>query len=500
MAKIVLNDLASTYDITLINDNFSKIESEFQNKVLYRNNPEGEPNTLQTDVDANGQRIYNLPEPTTSGEPLRLEDLENVAGNLEDSQEAADTAVAAAVSAIASAASAASNASNAASSAIAAAASELDAENAASSAAGSANTATVQATASSNSAAAALVSENAAAASAAAALVSENNAADSEVAAAASAAAAAGAVTDHINDAVGAHAATAISNTPAGSIAATTVQAAINELDTEKAPLASPTFTGQASFAAGTAAAPSVKVGAEQNGLYSSATNTLDVTLGGVRQFQFSRTASAVNYFSVTGSVAGGFSNILESVGPDSNIQNLYASKGTSGHVFRTGGSGGFTQFLMAHAPSAVNYYQVQGAATAGAPVFFATGSDTNVSAIYSLKGAGNHVFYTATTTAPQLMVAHTASAVNHLQVTGSATGNAVTISTGGSDTNRSISLTAAGTGLVQITNDSLRIVTSKTPASATAAGTAGQIAWDANYVYVCTATNTWKRSALTTW
>lgn len=37
-------------------------------------------------------------------------------------------------------------------------------------------------------------------------------------------------------------------------------------------------------------------------------------------------------------------------------------------------------------------------------------------------------------------------------------------------------------------------------PASATATGTTGQIAWDADYVYVCTATNTWKRTALTTW
>jgi hypothetical protein len=35
-----------------------------------------------------------------------------------------------------------------------------------------------------------------------------------------------------------------VANTPAGGIAATTVQAAINELDTEKANLASPTFTG----------------------------------------------------------------------------------------------------------------------------------------------------------------------------------------------------------------------------------------------------------------
>ena len=38
--------------------------------------------------------------------------------------------------------------------------------------------------------------------------------------------------------------ATTVSNTPAGGIAATTVQSALNELDTEKANLASPTFTG----------------------------------------------------------------------------------------------------------------------------------------------------------------------------------------------------------------------------------------------------------------
>ena len=37
-------------------------------------------------------------------------------------------------------------------------------------------------------------------------------------------------------------------------------------------------------------------------------------------------------------------------------------------------------------------------------------------------------------------------------------------------------------------------------PASATATGTTGEIRFDANYMYVCVATNTWKRSALTTW
>lgn len=37
-------------------------------------------------------------------------------------------------------------------------------------------------------------------------------------------------------------------------------------------------------------------------------------------------------------------------------------------------------------------------------------------------------------------------------------------------------------------------------PVNASDAGTAGDIKWDANYVYICTAANTWKRAALATW
>jgi hypothetical protein len=37
-------------------------------------------------------------------------------------------------------------------------------------------------------------------------------------------------------------------------------------------------------------------------------------------------------------------------------------------------------------------------------------------------------------------------------------------------------------------------------PASASASGTAGQLAYDADYLYLATATNTWKRTALSSW
>jgi len=37
-------------------------------------------------------------------------------------------------------------------------------------------------------------------------------------------------------------------------------------------------------------------------------------------------------------------------------------------------------------------------------------------------------------------------------------------------------------------------------PASATASGAAGDISWDATYIYVCTATDTWVRATAATW
>lgn len=44
------------------------------------------------------------------------------------------------------------------------------------------------------------------------------------------------------------------------------------------------------------------------------------------------------------------------------------------------------------------------------------------------------------------------------------------------------------------------RMTASNPPATAVATGTAGTIAWDSEYIYVCVATNTWKRVAIATW
>jgi len=52
----------------------------------------------------------------------------------------------------------------------------------------------------------------------------------------------------------------------------------------------------------------------------------------------------------------------------------------------------------------------------------------------------------------------------------------------------------------LDVNSDSIRVRSAKTPASATDTGTQGQLCWDSNYVYVCIATNTWKRAAIATW
>lgn len=59
---------------------------------------------------------------------------------------------------------------------------------------------------------------------------------------------------------------------------------------------------------------------------------------------------------------------------------------------------------------------------------------------------------------------------------------------------------TNTGGALLQVNDNRIRVATAKTPASASDTGAAGEICWDANYIYVCTATNTWKRAALSTW
>ncbi len=79
--------------------------------------------------------------------------------------------------------------------------------------------------------------------------------------------------------------------------------------------------------------------------------------------------------------------------------------------------------------------------------------------------------------------------------------GNDITTSVADAD----ISITANGAGIIVLAADTVRISTGRTPADLTngAAGdTAGDIAWDENFIYVCintfgAITQVWKKATL---
>lgn len=59
---------------------------------------------------------------------------------------------------------------------------------------------------------------------------------------------------------------------------------------------------------------------------------------------------------------------------------------------------------------------------------------------------------------------------------------------------------TASPTAKLDVMGDKLRLRIAKTPSSANDTGNEGDMCWDTSYLYVCTATNTWKRISLNTW
>lgn len=67
MAKLTLNTIGSRYgSVDALNDNFDAIEQAFEN--TYSRDGTG-PNTLEASLDANSQRILNLPDPVSNSEP-----------------------------------------------------------------------------------------------------------------------------------------------------------------------------------------------------------------------------------------------------------------------------------------------------------------------------------------------------------------------------------------------------------------------------------------------
>lgn len=129
---------------------------------------------------------------------------------------------------------------------------------------------------------------------------------------------------------------------------------------------------------------------------------------------------------------------------------------------------------VLPAATTPVNYIKVKNSAAGSSPSIESDGSDANIGLTFASKGGGAWLFYVPTGQQAQLIA-------------------------DGPDTNHNLNLRGKGAGTVRANGSD--VVTSRAvPATASSTGTAGQIAWDIGFVYVCVATNTWKRAALVTW
>jgi hypothetical protein len=145
--------------------------------------------------------------------------------------------------------------------------------------------------------------------------------------------------------------------------------------------------------------------------------------------------------------------------------------------------------------PSAVNYVQFNGGAAGSGVQMFGAGTDTNIELGLLAKGTGKVVVAAGGGRIAQFNAF--ASSVNYLTVNSGATGNAPSVFAEGSDGNIGINLVPKGTGSVTVNGNHAVNKTAAVPATPTSTGIVGQVAYDATHFYVCTATNTWRRAAL---
>ena len=268
------------------------------------------------------------------------------------------------------------------------------------------------------------------------------------------------------------------------------------------------TTTGIISPALGTAAAPSIAFAGDSNtGIYSPGADQVAVSTGGTEAL---RTTSA-------GLVGIGTSSPSEKL-------DVYAGSLSVGSHYVATVNTDYKIRLRSVGPNNNNNYTGEIGVAGSGP----QPADSDITfATQTWDGSTYVITEKARLTATGRLGIGTTSPATTLDVNGDVTitdkiihgGNTntairfpaadtVSVETGGSERVRIDSdgrlLVGAsadsGGALLQVNGDRIRVATAKTPASATATGTAGEICWDADYIYVCTATNTWKRTAISTW
>lgn len=78
MAKINVPTIKGGFNLSQINAAFALIVQHLNDRVLYRNNVESEPNEVQNDIDMNGYKIYNVGIPSEDSDIVRYKEVKDV--------------------------------------------------------------------------------------------------------------------------------------------------------------------------------------------------------------------------------------------------------------------------------------------------------------------------------------------------------------------------------------------------------------------------------------
>jgi hypothetical protein len=134
---------------------------------------------------------------------------------------------------------------------------------------------------------------------------------------------------------------------------------------------------------------------------------------------------------------------------------NLFLCANGSGRVtFTTSGTSLVEQMRVSHTASAVNYVQVTGSATANIPIISTTGSDASVGMELRLKGTPTGPGFRVTNNNGSnvcfAVTTSVATPANYMRADPASASASPAMSAQGSDTNIDLALTPKGTGLVR--------------------------------------------------
>ena len=180
--------------------------------------------------------------------------------------------------------------------------------------------------------------------------------------------------------------------------------------------------------------------------LAGKGTGTVALQANSANSLVATNPASAVNNLQASGS-ATGVAPQLSAQGTDTNIGLQLAAKGTGAVQLMTRSAVGFE---LSAPGTPINSLRVNAAATGGRIGVVAQGTDTNIGLDVASKGTGTVALQANGASA--LVATNPVSAVNNVQVSGSATGAATQISAQGTDANVTLQLAGKGTGTVQST------------------------------------------------